>query len=139
MPNSKKITTLGEFQDELRKQISSAKKNLLVVTPIGLETVVESLAQTAFAKKRVKFVYVAQYDLKLFNMMIIKMKVLGNIQFRQLEGIGTFWGCNRDDNEVIFGTGSGDTMHLTVSQDPADVERIKVKMTAEILPSSKVL
>ncbi len=139
MAHLRKITTLPEFEEELRKQTSLVKKNLLIVTPKDLPPVLEILAQRAYASKRIQFVYIAHYNLNLLSDIIRKMKTLGNIQFRQLEGPGTFWGCNRDDIEVIYGHGDENTLELTVSEDPADVERIKVKMTGELLPGSKKL
>ncbi len=139
MTHLRKITTLPEFEEELRKQASSVKKNLLIVTPKDLPPVLEILAQRAYTLKRIQFVYIAYFNLDLLKEIIRKMKTLGNIQFRQLEGPGTFWGCNRDDIEVIYGSGDENSLELTVSQDPADVERIKVKMNGELLPGSKKL
>ncbi len=139
MANPRKITSPAEFIQELEKQASITKKNLTVVTPASVEPTLALLSQAAYAAKRVKFIYIAHFDLKIFGQIIPKVKTLGNLQLRQLEGPGTFWGCNRDDVEVVYGSGVGNALELIVSQDHADVERIKVKFSAEILPGSKIL
>ncbi|MFX1275419.1 MAG: helix-turn-helix domain-containing protein [Promethearchaeota archaeon] len=89
---------LGVIKDAIYR----VKSSIIVVTPVVEPDILQTISQYAFQKKAVRFMLTSHFDLNQYGDIINKMKVLGNIQFRQLTSSGEFYAVTRDAEEVIL-------------------------------------
>ena len=78
------------------------KSTITIITPTVEPKVLEALSEVAYLKKSVRFLYTTTWDLATFGPIIQKMKVLGNIQFRNLKNANDFYAVSRDGEEIVL-------------------------------------
>ncbi|TFH29790.1 MAG: hypothetical protein E4G98_03235, partial [Promethearchaeota archaeon] len=78
------------------------KSTITIITPTVEPKILEKLSQVAYSKKAARFLYTTNWDLGKFGPIVEKMKVFGNIQFRNLKGANDFYALNRDGEEIIL-------------------------------------
>ncbi|MHA1611062.1 MAG: helix-turn-helix domain-containing protein [Promethearchaeota archaeon] len=78
------------------------KSTITIITPTVEPKVLEKLSQVAYTKKSVRFLYTTNWDLGKYGPIVEKMKVFGNIQFRNLKTSNDFWALNRDGEQIIL-------------------------------------
>jgi len=75
---------------------------ITIITPTVEPKVLEALSQVAYEKKSARFLYTTNWDLGKYGPIVEKMKVFGNIQFRNLKSANDFWALNRDGEEIVL-------------------------------------
>jgi len=78
------------------------KSTITIITPTVEPKILEALSEVAYLKKSVRFLYTTTWDLATFGPIIQKMKVLGNIQFRNLKNANDFYAVSRDGEEIVL-------------------------------------
>jgi hypothetical protein len=78
------------------------KSTITIITPTVEPKILEALSEVAYVKKSVRFLYTTTWDLATFGPIIQKMKVLGNIQFRNLKNANDFYAVSRDGEEIVL-------------------------------------
>ena len=78
------------------------KSTITIITPSVEPKILEVMSQVAYKKKAARFLYTTNWDLGTFGQIIEKMKVLGNIQFRNLKGNNDFFAVSRDSEEIVL-------------------------------------
>lgn len=82
--------------------MNRVKSTITIITPTVEPKILEALSQVAYAKKSARFLYSTNWDLGKYGPIVEKMKVFGNIQFRNLKGANDFWALNRDGEEIVL-------------------------------------
>ena len=96
----------------IKDAIYRVKSSIIVVTPVVEPDILQVISQYAYQKKAVRFLLTSHWDLNQYGAIINKMKVLGNIQFRQLTTPGEFYAVTRDAEEVILAPYTDDEKDL---------------------------
>jgi hypothetical protein len=78
------------------------KSTITIITPTVEPKILETMSQVAYKKKSARFLYTTAWDIQTFGGIIEKMKVLGNIQFRNLKGANDFFAMSRDSEEIVL-------------------------------------
>ncbi|WP_457558442.1 hypothetical protein [Candidatus Harpocratesius sp.] len=78
------------------------KSTITIITPTVEPKVLEALSQVAYEKKSARFLYTTNWDLGKYGPIVEKMKVFGNIQFRNLKGANDFYALARDGEEIVL-------------------------------------
>ncbi len=78
------------------------KSTITIVTPTVEPKILEALSQIAYMKKSSRFLYTTSWDMATFGDIVKKMKVLGNIQFRNLKNTNDFYAVSRDGEEIVL-------------------------------------
>ncbi len=78
------------------------KSTITIITPTVEPKILEKLSQVAYTKKSARFLYTTNWDLGKYGPIVEKMKVFGNIQFRNLKSANDFYALNRDGEEIIL-------------------------------------
>ena len=79
------------------------KSTITIITPNVEPKILEYLSQVAYKKKSSRFLYTTNWDIATYGGIIEKMKVLGNIQFRNLKGTANdFYAVSRDSEEIVL-------------------------------------
>jgi len=78
------------------------KSTITIVTPTVEPKILEALSQVAYMKKSSRFLYTTSWDMATFGEIVQKMKVLGNIQFRNLKNANDFYAVSRDGEEIVL-------------------------------------
>lgn len=78
------------------------KSTITIVTPSVEPKILEALSQVAYMKKSARFLYTTSWDMATFGEIVQKMKVLGNIQFRNLKNANDFYAVSRDGEEIVL-------------------------------------
>jgi ElaB/YqjD/DUF883 family membrane-anchored ribosome-binding protein len=86
----------------IKDAVYRVKSSIIIVTPYVVPEILQVVSEYAFQKKAARFMLTSHFDLSTFSGIIGKMKQLGNIQFRQLQGTGEFFAVTRDAEEVIL-------------------------------------
>ncbi len=86
----------------IKDAVYRVKSSIIVVTPVVEPEILQTISEYAYQKKAVRFMLTSHFDLNVYGDIINKMKVLGNIQFRQLTTSGEFYAVTRDAEEVIL-------------------------------------
>ncbi|MBN1802738.1 MAG: hypothetical protein JW891_14605 [Candidatus Lokiarchaeota archaeon] len=86
----------------IKDAIYRVKSSIIIVMPIVEPDILQVISQYAYQKKAVRFLVTSHWDIQAYGDIINKMKVLGNIQFRQLTAPGEFYAVTRDAEEVIL-------------------------------------
>jgi len=107
IPEISKVTTwpiVGKdaMVAAIKDAVYRVKSSIIIVTPYVVPEILQVVSEYAFQKKAVRFMLTSHFDLSTFSGIIGKMKQLGNIQFRQLQGTGEFFAVTRDAEEVIL-------------------------------------
>ena len=64
--------------------------------------ILQVISEIAFKKKAARFMITSHWDMNLYGNILVKMKQLGNIQFRQLSQAGDYYAVTRDAEEIII-------------------------------------
>ena len=86
----------------MKDAIYRTKSSIIIVTPIVVPEILQTLSEIAFQKKAVRFMLTSHWDMNAYGGIINKMKQFGNIQFRQLSQAGEFFALTRDAEEIIL-------------------------------------
>ncbi len=86
----------------IKDSIYRVKSSIIIVMPVVEPDILQVISQYAYQKKAVRFLVTSHWDIQAYGDIINKMKVLGNIQFRQLTAPGEFYAVTRDAEEVIL-------------------------------------
>lgn len=92
--------------------LKRTKSTITIITPLVEPKVLEALSQVAYEKKSARFLYTTSWDLGKYGPIVEKMKVFGNIQFRNLKTTNDFWALNRDGEEIVLCPKSNDEKDL---------------------------
>ncbi len=87
----------------IKNMIDQTNYSLILYTPVANQEILTLTAETAFQRKKVRFLLVCNWDLQVYGKIIKKMRMLGNIQFRNIEGLFNYYLCSRDASEWLFG------------------------------------
>lgn len=115
-PNVGRDALIASIKDAIYR----VKSSIIIVTPQVEPDILQVISQYAFKKKSVRFMLTSHWDLQAYGHIINKMKVLGNIQFRQLSTPGEFYAVTRDAEEVIlapFTDKEGDLISIVSNQE----------------------
>jgi hypothetical protein len=82
--------------------MGKTKSTITIITPTVEPKILEALSQMAYVKKSVRFLYTTSWDMSVYAAIVEKMKVLGNIQFRNLKTTNDFYAVSRDAEEIIL-------------------------------------
>src|SRR5271157_367554 len=88
--------------DSIKENMEQTETTIVIETPQVEKEILDTLSETAYKKKGARFMYITSWDLATYGAIVRKMKVFGNIQFRQLGSPAECWACTRDAQEVIF-------------------------------------
>ena len=107
IPEISKITTWHTIgRDALISCIKDAiyrvKSSIIIVTPVVIPEILQVISEIAFKKKAARFMITSHWDMNLYGNILVKMKQLGNIQFRQLSQAGDYYAVTRDAEEIII-------------------------------------
>jgi len=86
----------------MKDAIYRVKSSIIIVTPVVVPEILQVVSEYAFQKKAVRFMLTSHWDLQKYSGIINKMKMLGNIQFRQMQTPADFYALTRDAEEVIL-------------------------------------
>ncbi len=86
----------------IKDAVYRVKSSIIIVTPYVVPDILQVVSEYAFQKKAVRFMLTSHFPLDQYSGILSKMKQLGNIQFRQLQGTGEFFAVTRDAEEVIL-------------------------------------
>ena len=78
------------------------KSTITIVSPSVEPKILEALSQMAYKRKSARFLYTTNWDMGTFGEIIEKMKMLGNIQFRNLKNANDFFAISRDGEEIVL-------------------------------------
>ncbi len=115
-PNVGRDALIASIKDAIYR----VKSSIIIVTPQVEPDILQVISQYAYQKKSVRFMLTSHWDLQAYGHIINKMKVLGNIQFRQLSTPGEFYAVTRDAEEVIlapFTEKEGDLVSIISNQE----------------------
>jgi sugar-specific transcriptional regulator TrmB len=115
-PNVGRDALIASIKDAIYR----VKSSIIIVMPQVEPEILQVISQYAFKKKSVRFLLTSHWDLSTYGHIINKMKVLGNIQFRQLSVPGEFYAVTRDAEEVIlapFTEKEGDLISIVSNQE----------------------
>ncbi|MBA7532506.1 hypothetical protein ES705_24732 [subsurface metagenome] len=86
----------------MKDAIYRVKSSIIIVTPVVVPEILQVVSEYAFQKKAVRFMLTSHWDLQKYSGIINKMKMLGNIQFRQMQTPADFYALTRHAEEVIL-------------------------------------
>ena len=78
------------------------KSTITIITPEAEPKILEVLSQVAYKKKSARFLYTTSWNVAQYGNILEKMKVLGNIQFRNLKNANDFYAVSRDSEEIVL-------------------------------------
>ncbi|MBN1214404.1 MAG: hypothetical protein JXA99_03070 [Candidatus Lokiarchaeota archaeon] len=96
----------------IKDAIYRTKSSIIIVTPIVVPEILQTISEIAFQKKAARFMLTSHWDMNAYGGIINKMKQLGNIQFRQLSQAGEFFAVTRDAEEIILAPLTDDESEL---------------------------
>ncbi len=107
IPEISKVTTWHTMGKKalvacIKDAIYRTKSSIIIVMPVVVPEILQVISEIAFQKKAVRFMLTSHWDMNAYGGIINKMKLLGNIQFRQLSQAGEFFAVTRDAEEVII-------------------------------------
>ncbi|MHA1688351.1 MAG: hypothetical protein ACTSUN_03275, partial [Promethearchaeota archaeon] len=112
-----KITTwhtvgMKALISNIKDMIYRVKSSIIIVTPEVIPEILKFVSEIAYQKKAARFMLTSNFDLGVYGPILNKMKLLGNIQFRQLGTPGEYYAVTRDAEEVIIAPATKDEAQL---------------------------
>lgn len=96
-----------EGQDEIDKiiqgMLNKVKSSINIITPNVRPEILQSLSESAYQRKAVRFLLSTNWDLAAYGHIIDKMKALGNLRFKNFIITHKFYYCSRDSEEALIG------------------------------------
>ncbi|MHA1804874.1 MAG: hypothetical protein ACTSU4_10150 [Promethearchaeota archaeon] len=112
-----KITTwhtvgMKALISNIKDMIYRVKSSIIIVLPEVIPEILKFVSEIAYQKKAARFMLTSNFDLSVYGPILNKMKLLGNIQFRQLGTPGEYYAVTRDAEEVIIAPATKDEAQL---------------------------
>ncbi|MBD3351541.1 MAG: hypothetical protein GF364_08645 [Candidatus Lokiarchaeota archaeon] len=95
------LVGMDAIMEYINDSLKRVKSIVIIVTHQVIPKILETLGQAAYENKRARYRYITHWTPE-FEPFMKKMKVFGNIQFRQLRSAGEFIAMSRESEEVLL-------------------------------------
>ncbi len=86
--------------------IIKTKSSIIIYTPFAIPEILQTASEFAYQRKSARFLLTCKWDMMAYGDIIKKMRMLGNIFFRNIDMPSKYYLCSRDASDWLLGISS---------------------------------